>query len=191
MKPFLLALAILVVLIVAIVVIGALLPKHHVAQRTAAFNATSEQVFRLISGPQDWRTDLSEYKFYDDAGRHMISETDKRGQRITYEVVESQSPTSFRRAIADKNLPFGGTWTWSIEPHDGGGCSVQILGDGDIHNPVFRVVSRVINGLYRHYRQVPRDARQRGEAAKCGCAFFDVRGESAATKRACRCTSLI
>jgi hypothetical protein len=148
MKPFLLALAILVVLIVAIVVIGALLPKHHVAQRTAAFNATSEQVFRLISGPQDWRTDLSEYKFYDDAGRHMISETDKRGQRITYEVVESQSPTSFRRAIADKNLPFGGTWTWSIEAHHGG-CAVKIEEDGDVYNPVFRFVSRLLMGHTR------------------------------------------
>lgn len=187
MKPLLLAPEILVGLIVNMVVIGALLPK----QRAAAFNAIFRTSVSLISRPQDWRTDLNHYKLYRRRWRHKMSETDSRGQTITYEVVESQSQTLFRRAIAHKNLPFGGTWTWSIEPHDGGGCSVQILGDGDIHNPVFRVVSRVINGLYRHYRQVPRDARQRGEAAKCGCAFFDVRGESAATKRACRCTSLI
>src|SRR5438270_13633600 len=104
MRPFLLALAILVVLIATVVVIGALLPKHHNAQRTAAFNATPEQVFLLISGPQDWRTDLREYKRYDNAGRQIIEETDKRGQTITYEVVESRSPTLFRRALANKNL---------------------------------------------------------------------------------------
>jgi hypothetical protein len=148
MKFFLLALGLLFLLIAAIVVIGALLPKHHIVQRSALVNATPEQVFRLISGPQQWRTDLNQYKFYDEAGHHMLKETDKHGQTITYEVVESQPPTLLRRTIADKNLPFGGSWTWDIQPQSAG-CSVNITEEGDVYNPVFRFVSRFVIGHTR------------------------------------------
>ena len=148
MKLLIITLGVLVLLIVAIVVIGALLPKHHVVTRTAVLNATQDQIFFLISGPQDWRGDLKEYKFYDDAGRHMIRETDKRGQTITYEVVESQSPTLLKRTIADKSLPFGGSWTWDVQPQNGG-CSVSITEDGDVYNPVFRFVSQFVIGHTR------------------------------------------
>ena len=138
----------LVCVIVAVVAVGALLPKSHTASRTALIKATPEQVFALISGPQDWRTDLKEYKFFDENGRHMQQETDKHGQTITYEIVQSQPPTLRKTTIADKNLPFGGSWTWNIQ-QQGDGCAVAITEDGEVYNPVFRFVSRFILGHTR------------------------------------------
>lgn len=148
MKIALIVLVALVAFVILIVAIGAMLPKQHTASRTVELRATAEQVFALISGPQDWRTDLKEYKFFDERTRHMVRESDKHGQTITYEIVQSQPPSLLKRTIADKNLPFGGSWTWKIVPQ-GSGCSVTITEDGEVYNPVFRFVSKFIMGHTR------------------------------------------
>jgi len=148
MKILFIVLGVIIFAIAAVVVVGALLPKSHTASRTAVIKATPEQVFALISGPQDWRTDLKEYKFFDESGRHMQRDTDKHGQTITYEIVQSQPPTLRKTTIADKNLPFGGSWTWNIQP-ESDGCAVTITEDGEVYNPVFRFVSRFIMGHTR------------------------------------------
>ena len=148
MKVLCIVLGLLVLAITAIVGTGALLPKHHTVSRSAIFRATPEQVFALISGPQNWRTDLEEYSFFDEGGRHMQRETDKHGQTITYEIVESRPPTFPKTVIADKRRPFGGSWTWNIQPHSGG-CAVTITEDGEVYNPIFRLVSRFIGGHTR------------------------------------------
>jgi hypothetical protein len=148
MKILLIVVAVLIASIVVVVVIGAMLPKRHTASRTVVLRATPEQVFDLISGPQDWRADLKEYKFFDEGGRHMLRETDKHGHTITYELVQSQPPTLLKRTIADKNLPFGGSWTWKIQPQRDG-SAVTISEDGEVYNPVFRFVSKFIMGHTR------------------------------------------
>lgn len=148
MKYLLIVLAIFVLSVIAIVVIGAMLPQRHTATRMAFLKATPEQVFALISGPQDWRTDLLECKFFEKNGHRLIRETDKHGQTITYEVVNSQPPTLLKRTIVDKNLPFGGRWTWNLEPSSNG-STVVITEDGEVYNPIFRFVSRFIMGHTR------------------------------------------
>ncbi len=148
MKIALSVVLIIAAVIAIVVAIGALLPKHHAATRSAFIKASPEQVFRLISGPQDWRTDLKGYAVVDKNGRHFTRETDKRGQTITYERVEFSPPTLLKSRIADKNLPFGGEWTWSIEQKNGG-CLVTITEDGEVYNPVFRFVSRFVIGYTR------------------------------------------
>lgn len=148
MKYLLIVLAVFALLVIAIVVIGAMLPKRHTATRMAFLKATPEQVFALISGPQDWRTDLQEYKFFEEKGHRMIRETDKHGQTIIYEIVKSQPPTLLKRTIADKNLPFGGSWTWNVRPSSDGSI-VAIIEDGEVYNPIFRFVSRFVMGHTR------------------------------------------
>ena len=164
MKILLIVLGGPICVIVAVVIVGALLPKSHTASRTAIIKATPEQVFALISGPQDWRIDLKEHKFFDENGRHMQRETDKRGQTITYEIMQSQPPRLRKTTIADKSLPFGGSWTWSIQPQSDG-CAVTITEDGEVYNPVFRFVSRFILG---HTRTIDNYLAMLGQAAMHG-----------------------
>ena len=140
--------AVLIVALVVVVAIGLSLTQRHTAIRVARINANAERVFGLISGPQNWRTDLRDYKFFEQGGRHMVSETDRHGETITYEVVESDAPTRLKRTIADKKLPFGGSWTWNITPQ-GEHCSVTITEEGEVYNPVFRFVSRFVLGHTR------------------------------------------
>ena len=147
-KLLLFVLAIFVLSIFLIVLIGAMLPRQHTATRSALVKATPDQVFALISGPQDWRTDLKNYSYFDESGRRMIRETDTHGQTITFEIVQSRPPMLLKRTIADKSLPFGGSWTWQIQPKEAGSI-VTITEDGEVYNPVFRFVSRFIMGHTR------------------------------------------
>lgn len=134
--------------IAIIVFIGAMLPKHHIVTRSAFIKASPEKVFQLISGPPNWRTDLKAYSVVEEAGKHLVRETDKHGQTITYERMEYRPPTLLKRIIADKNLPFGGAWTWNLHPQNDG-TLVTITEDGEIYNPVFRFGSQFLIGYTR------------------------------------------
>ena len=47
--------------------------------------------------------------------------------------------------IADKDIPFGGTWDYRIE-QDGTGSRITITENGEVYNPIFRFVSRFVLG---------------------------------------------
>lgn len=78
-------------------------------------------------------------------GHRVWRETDKHGQTIAYETIESAAPTRLVTKIADPKLPFGGTWTYEISPTPTG-SSLTITENGEVYNPIFRFVSRFIMG---------------------------------------------
>jgi predicted nucleic acid-binding Zn ribbon protein len=146
MKWLLLVVLVLAGILVLIVVIGALLPKKHTVSQTVSLRQLAETVWSLISGPPAWRPDISNYEelpAHD--GHRMWRETDKHGQTITYEAIESAAPHRLVVRIADPKLPFGGTWTYDIISA-GQSCSLTITEDGEVYNPLFRFVSRFIIG---------------------------------------------
>jgi uncharacterized protein YndB with AHSA1/START domain len=146
MKWLLIAGIVLACLVAVVVVAGMLLPKAHVAARSARFKHPPEAVWALIAGDQSWRPDVRRYEALPDAnGRRTWKETDKHGSSITFEIVESEQPRRLVTRIADTNLPFGGSWTYEIVPEIGG-CSIEITEHGEVYNPVFRFVSRFIMG---------------------------------------------
>ena len=133
--------------VIAIVVIsGMLLPKAHVATRSSRLKHPPERVWALIAGDQSWRPTVRRYEPLPDRGGHrMWKETDSHGNAITFEEVESEAPKRLVTRIADDKLPFGGTWTYEIEPGSDG-CNIRITENGEVYNPVFRFVSRFIMG---------------------------------------------
>ena len=136
-------------IVVAVIVIGLLLPKRHVVARSASFRATPEQLLRLISGKQNWRPDVLRCETSTEAdGRVLQRETTRNGETVTYELAERVEPVSIERRIVTKNLPYSGTWIFSLKP-DGESTMVQITEDGEVYNPVFRFVSRFIIGQTR------------------------------------------
>ena len=146
MKIFLIVAGGIVLLIVCIVVIGALLPRAHVVSRAAAYKATPERLFALIAGPQNWRPDVLHYESASGPpGHNLMRETTRNGETITYEILDSKPPESMKRRIATENLPYSGTWTYSLQPQ-GEVTIVRITENGEVYNPVFRFVSRFIIG---------------------------------------------
>ena len=55
--------------------------------------------------------------------------------------------------IADPHLPFGGTWTYEIAPTETG-STLTITEKGEVYNPVFRFVSRYLQGYTATHRQL-------------------------------------
>ena len=152
---------VLMLLIFGVVAIGASLPKRHVATRNASYRAKPEQLFALIAGSQSWRSDVVKSETVTGAnGRELMRETGRGGTTITYEVSDCNPPTSLTRRIATENLPYSGSWTYSLEP-SGSGTLVRITEDGEVYNPVFRFVSRFVIG---HTRTMDAYLRALGKA---------------------------
>ena len=161
MRILLIALAGVVLLAISVVVIGSLLPKQHVVSRSASYRAPPERLFSLIAGPQDWRPDILRCEILPVVdGREWSRETTRNSETITYELLDRVSPRSVKRRIATENLPYSGTWTYSLEANDGM-TIVRITEDGQVYNPVFRFVSRFILG---HTRTMDAYLRALGKA---------------------------
>ncbi|MGA2653244.1 MAG: SRPBCC family protein [Terracidiphilus sp.] len=145
MKVALILIGVVVLLVVGAAAIGALLPKRHVVTRTALFKASPEKLFALIAGNQDWRPDVKACEMITDGGKEFQRETSKRGETILYELEGSRPPLAIQRRIATENLPYGGSWSFALEPGNGE-TRVRITEDGEVYNPVFRFVSRFVMG---------------------------------------------
>jgi hypothetical protein len=145
MKIALVVLGAIVLLVVVVVAIGAMLPKGHVATRSARYSASADRLFGLIAGPQDWRPDMLLSDEFAEGGRTFVRETMRDKETITYELLNRDKPRSVERRIATENLPYSGTWTIVLEPSDSG-TVVRITERGEVSNPVFRFVSRFILG---------------------------------------------
>lgn len=161
MRILLIVVAGIVLLVLAVVVIGSLLPKRHVVSRSASYLASPEHLFSLIAGPQNWRPDVLNYEAVPGVGgREFMRETTRDGETITYELLDRTPPRSLKRRIATENLPYSGTWTYSLQPN-GEITTVRITEDGQVYNPVFRFISRFVLG---HTRTMDAYLRALGKA---------------------------
>jgi hypothetical protein len=145
MKFVLIGFGVVVLLVAGVALIGSLLPKRHVASRSAVIQATPERLFALISGNQEWRPEVKSCELIEKDGRHFQRETSRRDVTVLYELQGSRPPLAIERRIATEHLPYGGKWSFALEPVDGG-TKVRITEDGEVYNPIFRFVSRFVMG---------------------------------------------
>jgi uncharacterized protein YndB with AHSA1/START domain len=157
--------AVLVVVIAIVLVVGWSLPVAHRATRSIALRASPEAVFNLISRPADfpsWRSDVTRVELLPpDGGRAQFREVGKNGA-IVFAVDSMIPPRRIVTRIADKSLPFGGSWTYDVEP-GGGTTTLTITEDGEVYNPVFRFVSRFVMGQTATIDRYLADVRKRLE----------------------------
>jgi hypothetical protein len=137
----------LVLLVAIMAVIGAMLPRAHHAARKAHFRAAPNALYAVLAGPPDWRTGVRSFGVLpEEASRKRWWEEDSHRQKITYELVEDSPPARMVVRIADRGLPFGGTWTFEIAPAPDGGSDLRISEDGEIYNVIFRFMARFFFG---------------------------------------------
>ena len=160
---------VLVVSAVLVILIGYMLPKHHVASRAIIVHRPPGEVFALISDFQhgaSWRTDVESVDMLSAAeGQTRFREHVKGAGAITMRVVQSNPPQRLVTQIDDKSLPFGGMWIFEISPVPGG-SRLNITERGEIYNPIFRFVSRFFMGYTRTIDTYLQNvARKFGESA--------------------------
>jgi len=128
-----------------IALLGSELPEQHTVSRTAEFRQSPQQVWDVISGPPTWRPEVTRYEIITPDPHRKWIEYGRHGEKMTYEITESDPPGKLITRIADPHLPFGGTWTYQIIP-TASGSSLTITENGVIHSAVFRFVARYIQG---------------------------------------------
>lgn len=138
---------VIVLLAVLAFIIGSLLPQHHSAQRTALLPQPPEKVWATITdivGYPSWRKDVSKVELmaFNDS-QHVWREQSEHGSSITYSADKWEPPRHLVTRIANKDLPFGGSWDYTIVP-SGTGSTITITENGEIYNPIFRLMSRIM-----------------------------------------------
>lgn len=148
MKWALIILGALVVAVIVVVAVGYMLPVAHVAVREARFAEPQDAVWSAITDVPafpSWRADVTAVDTLPsrDGRKRWVEEAG--GERITFEVVESEAPRKLVVRIADPSLPFGGSWTYLLAPSDGG-TTLAITENGEVYNPIFRFMARYVFG---------------------------------------------
>jgi uncharacterized protein YndB with AHSA1/START domain len=128
-----------------VALVGFTLPKGHRASKTTTYAAAPAAVFDVIADVvryAEWRLDLQRVELLpDEGGMRMFRENGKQGA-ITYRVEVLTPPTRMVVRIADRSLAFGGTWTHELRPTPSGGTELTTTEDGEVYNPIFRVMSK-------------------------------------------------
>jgi uncharacterized protein YndB with AHSA1/START domain len=135
------------VVIVAMMIAGYLLPVAHVASAEARFERAPADVFAVLEDVRrypEWRPDVSRVDVLSESPRVRWKERGKHGE-ITFELEDRVAPTRLESRIADRSLPFGGSWTYEVTP-SGSGTHVRITERGEVYNPIFLVLSRFVFG---------------------------------------------
>ncbi len=125
--------------------VGALLPRDHVARRSMVLKSPPDRIWALISdleGTARWRTDITRVEALPPVeGRIRFVEHSRQG-RVPFEVVSREEGRRQVVRVIDDDQPFGGTWTWELTP-EGAGTRLRITEAGFLKNPIFRVLGKV------------------------------------------------
>ena len=108
-----------------IALMGAMLPVAHVATRRVRFRQPPEAVWNAMSPG--------------------TSQTRFRQDDVNYEVTEFVPNRRLVTRIVDKNMAYGGSWTYELQPEPDG-STLQITENGEVYNPIFRFVSKFLMG---------------------------------------------
>lgn len=162
-RTFILVVGGVAIVIAAVLLIGILLPDSHEATGNALIGTAPEHVFDVLVDVDrypEWRTGVTSIEVL---GREPLRWRERSGgDTITFEVFDRSPPERLRVRIADPDLPFGGTWTYTLAPDDGG-TRVTITEHGEVYNPVFRFVSRFVIGHDATIQTFLTDLRRRLE----------------------------
>ena len=150
MRYVYIGLAALVGIVVIVAVVGWMLPVRHRASLARTYRASPAALFGLITDVRSfptWRPGLQGVEVLpDEDGRARWKERTKSGPPITYMVERTIPDRLVVVRIADRDLPFGGAWTYELTPAGDSATTLRITEDGEVYNPIFRVVSRFVMG---------------------------------------------
>jgi uncharacterized protein YndB with AHSA1/START domain len=139
----------LVLLLVALAAVAALagmtMPASHEATRSARVEAPAEAIYPVLITPEiypDWRPDVERVDRMD---ADRFREYGKNGP-IVFRIAGRQPPSRLVVAVDDPDQPFSGTWTFELTPEGAAGewTRVRITERGEVPNPLFRAIARVM-----------------------------------------------
>jgi uncharacterized protein YndB with AHSA1/START domain len=148
LRYLIISVAALGAIVLIVLLVGWSLPVKHTATGEATFKSSPDSLYQVITDvdrfPQ-WRSSVkSAERLPDGAGKKRFREVGSDGT-ILYEVDSAVPGQRLVTKIADRSLPFGGSWTFELIPR-GDSTTLRITEDGEVYNPIFRFVSRFVFG---------------------------------------------
>jgi len=141
---------IIVALALAVVAMGALLPREHTVSRQATYHQPPGAIWKTIMDYEKfptWIKGVARVEPFESLGGYPgWTEVLSSGMRIPLQITAADPPRRLVTRIADPKLPWGGTWTTEIADAPGGGSVMRITEDGYVNNPLFRFLSRFVFG---------------------------------------------
>ena len=146
MKWLLIVAAVVAGLVALLAILGTLAPRKHVACGSVRLRQTPQAVWDTITAFADapgWRKELKSVELLPDRdGKTCFREISGMGP-LTLVVEAREPPRRLVTRIDDPDLPFGGSWTWRLEP-EAGGTRLTITENGEVRNVFFRALSRTV-----------------------------------------------
>lgn len=140
------ALSLVVVAILVVLIGGSMLPVQHSATVSRVVPGTPERVWSVLTDVEhhkEWRPELISVAKTSDQPLAWTEKSKFGEMPFRAEVFEPLRLLVCR--IEGKNLPFGGTWTYRLEPADSG-TKITITEDGEVYPPAFRFLSKFVFG---------------------------------------------
>lgn len=135
-------------LVVIVFGVGLLLPVDHTASVSRVVEGTPEEVWAVITDVEEfatWRTDVDRAERLETREGWPVWREEGASGSLTLEVTGIEPARRLVTRIADEGLPFGGIWTYELEP-SGTGTLVTVTENGEIYSPVYRFVARFFLG---------------------------------------------
>jgi len=157
MKRLVLIIICLIILIILVVlVIGLLQPSKHSVTRSIRLKQSPESVFAVLDDQTNlpsWSSGIAKVEPLPirDGNRVVRMTLKWGGMQMLATRLERTPPHRLVTAMSKESGASFGTWTYEIRA-DGDGCRVSITEDGELKNPIYRVMARM-RGLDATIRQ--------------------------------------
>jgi hypothetical protein len=125
--------------------IGYSMPIRHTISKKLILNASAEEVWNVITdykGYVEWRRGVEKVDVID--SRHW-TEKSNLGE-IHYEAEVFTPQQLFVSRIKNKDLAFGGSWSFKLKQENPQVTVLQITEVGEVYNPFFRFMAKYILG---------------------------------------------
>ncbi|MTI89207.1 MAG: SRPBCC family protein [Balneolaceae bacterium] len=140
----------LVLLAGGVYLTGYMLPENHSVTVSREIEAPRNKAWERISTPSAfpaWRSTVNSVEVYSDSTVPLHwKESYSNNHPITFREARQIKDTLFVSRIVDKNLPFGGEWSISLDSLDMSRTQVTITENGEIYSPIFRFFARFVFG---------------------------------------------
>lgn len=145
----------LALLVVAVVVIGLLMPERYEGRSQVVYAKTAEAVWDALldydGHPMTGKMKKSVQAQPAENGLPVWIEDMGRGELVTVKTLEALRPSHMVREMTSKTVPMTSRWEYTLEPA-GEGCKLTIDGEtyirrGTWHVPLFRVMMVLGGGV--------------------------------------------
>lgn len=134
-----------VIAVAAAWALGSALPRAHEEARSALLDVPAHRLYPVLVTPEsfpEWRTGIARVDRHDS---DRFTEHGPDGP-MTFRFLDRTSPSRLVVAVDDPEQPFTGTWTFELIPEGTSDMAtrVRITERGEVPNPVFRVMAKVM-----------------------------------------------